>query len=360
MKEQTPISTPLSKRWREFRIQVVPALVFAGSVVAAVYLWSISVVAPVMQAVAEAPRAQVTSPQPGRLIQLNVAQYQKVSQGEPVAVLLPADPRAPLDLMQSELNLLRTRLDPRMTEQRNATDLQRLRLEILLQKVALATAKVTLRRAESDFARNARLLGEKLVSQDLYELSERDRDVAKIDVEEKTRLIAELEENFNSLGNMGGPVPGSPLEDSRAATLKAQEEKLKTIEAMLGPVTLVAPIDGVISSVLRQAGENVVDGEPILIISSPDTTRLMGYLRQPLPLDLKPGQAVEVHTRSVRRGAALATVLNVGPQMEPITNSLAMIRPGSLVDMGLPVEVSLPPGLNLRPGEIVDLSLPQR
>jgi hypothetical protein len=39
-----------------------------------------------------------------------------------------------------------------------------------------------------------------------------------------------------------------------------------------------------------------------------------------------------------------------------ITNSLAFIKTGSLVDAGLPVIVSIPPGLSIRPGEVLDLN----
>ena len=41
--------------------------------------------------------------------------------------------------------------------------------------------------------------------------------------------------------------------------------------------------------------------------------------------------------------------------METITNSLAFIRQGSLVDAGLPVVVEIPKGMKIRPGEAVDL-----
>jgi multidrug resistance efflux pump len=347
MNSPTPIPTPAANKWREFRIQVVPVIVFVASVIAAVYLWKTSIASTSLQAMAESPQAQVTSSHPGTLLQVKVSQYQQVKRGEAVAVLLPVDTRAPLSAMQSELNLLKTRLNP----QRNAMDFQRLRLEVLLQKVQLATDQVTLRRAESEFERNSKLYADKLVSQELFELSERDRDIARVEVQEKTKLIAELERNLGSIGDSGMEKPS----DETAAIIKAQEERLKDIEAILGPITLTSPIDGVVSFIYRQAGENVRDGEPIMAITGSEPNRLTGYLRQPLPSDLRTGIPVEVRTRSLSPVLCRAAIMNIGPRLEPITNSLASARPGLPPELGLPIEFNMPSGLKVRPGEIVDL-----
>ena len=47
--------------------------------------------------------------------------------------------------------------------------------------------------------------------------------------------------------------------------------------------------------------------------------------------------------------------LAAGQSREVITNVLAMVRQGALVDVGLPVVVGLPVENRIRPGEIVDL-----
>ena len=49
-------------------------------------------------------------------------------------------------------------------------------------------------------------------------------------------------------------------------------------------------------------------------------------------------------------------ILEVGIQLEPIYTNL-LINPSARSELGLPILVSLPPGLKLIPGEIVDLNL---
>jgi multidrug resistance efflux pump len=355
-----PIPTPVAKRWREFRLQVFPILVFGSALVVITLIWSQNLTAPMMQGEVEAIRAEVASPQAGMLTELKVTRFQKVVQGEPVAVILPTDPRVPLDLIQAEMGILRARLEPRLSEQQNATAYERLRLEWLLQKVDLAMARVNLTRAESEFKRNEELWNAKLISLDLYETAVRNRERLQIEVEEKAKLIADLDQGLQRLAALGVRETTSPTAEAEMALIKSQEEKLKQAQASQGPITLLAPVDGMVCSVDRLPGENVIPGEPIIVIAAFQSQRIVGYLRQPYPIEPEVGMAVEVRTRSLRPLKHFAQILHVGSQLEPVTNSLAMVRPGQLLDMGLPIEISLPPELKTRPGELVDLTLRPR
>jgi hypothetical protein len=69
---------------------------------------------------------------------------------------------------------------------------------------------------------------------------------------------------------------------------------------------------------------------------------------------------VRIRLRSIKRQESWSQILAVGKQLEPITNSLAMLRPGLLIDMGLPISVALPVGVKLLPGELVDMSIRPR
>jgi hypothetical protein len=112
-----------------------------------------------------------------------------------------------------------------------------------------------------------------------------------------------------------------------------------------------------ITAVHRQTGEHVLDGEPIVTISSLQSDRVVGYLRQPFPLVPEPGMTAVLTTRAWKRTRFLGTVGQIGAQLEYITNSLAVIRAGTVVDAGLPVVINLPPHAQLRPGEIVDVEI---
>jgi hypothetical protein len=79
-------------------------------------------------------------------------------------------------------------------------------------------------------------------------------------------------------------------------------------------------------------------------------------MRQPLGPIPTTNDTVQVRTRSQRRQVASAQILKVGTQLEPINPAL-LSTDGTRVEVGLPILVSLPPGLRLMPGEFVDLSI---
>ncbi|MEW6160854.1 MAG: hypothetical protein AB1813_25780, partial [Verrucomicrobiota bacterium] len=159
-------------------------------------------------------------------------------------------------------------------------------------------------------------------------------------------------QRLNQLNDLQSTAPASNAFLDR---LQALEEKVASAETRFASIPLTAPIDGMVTMVFKQPGENVLGGEPIVMISGAESERIVGYLRQPFPIEPEVGMPVEVTTRSSRRLTGLARISQVGAQLEPITNSVAMVRPGMLVDMGLPIEITLPREFKVRPGELVDL-----
>src|SRR5689334_10937077 len=111
-----PIPTPLAQRWREFRINVLPLVVFSLLLGVIVLLWREAGMGGYLAGVAEGVRSVVTSRQVGLIQQLRVQPYQTVEAGEPLAILQPRDPQAELGLLQSEFQIARLRLQPSVAE----------------------------------------------------------------------------------------------------------------------------------------------------------------------------------------------------------------------------------------------------
>jgi hypothetical protein len=65
----------------------------------------------------------------------------------------------------------------------------------------------------------------------------------------------------------------------------------------------------------------------------------------------------EILTRTRKRQRFTSKISEIGAQIETITNSLAFIKQGSMVDEGLPVVFLVPMDAHIRPGEIVDVIL---
>lgn len=303
--------------------------------------------------IAEGVRSVVTAPQVGLLQEVNVRPYQWVKAGQPVALLRPLDPRAELGLMQSELDIARLRLEPSAADD-NALDFERLRVEDFRLKQELSEATLNLRLAEKTLRRNDELRKEKLISEQLYDVSVHDRDRFLAEVKEKTAATMQIEARMAKLKVMGEPEhPGS--NPAVHVFLAQAESRLAETRSNFTAVPLLAPISGMIQGVFRQAGEFVADSEPILSIASDKSDRVVAYLRQPYLVEPKVGMQVEVLTRARTRQRLPAQISEIGAQLEVITNSLAFLRPGHLVDVGLPLAITLPPDAEIRPGETVNV-----
>ncbi|HKX63512.1 MAG TPA: hypothetical protein VJS65_16770 [Verrucomicrobiae bacterium] len=349
------IPTPLAQRWREFRVQFLPLIVFSCIVGVIVVVWRQSGLTGHMTGVAEGVRSVVTSPQVASIEQLRVQPYQVVQAGDPIAILLPRDPGALLGLLQSELQIARLRFQPSVAD-RNVMNFEQIRVDLLQNKTELAMAKVNLARSENEVRRNTPLFKEKLVSEDIWDISVKTRDMYQAEVTAKGEAVAEIERRMKELQPLASPsVASSPTIDPLQEVLSRLEQTQRTVATNWGPFVLRAPISGMVSIVYRREGEFVVDGEPILVINSQWADRIVGYLRQPYAMDPQVGMSVHVATREYKSRNFWSEISQVGAQMETITNSLAFIRQGSLVDAGLPVVVEIPKGMKIRPGEAVDL-----
>jgi len=348
-----PIPLTARLRWRIFRERVVPVLMFSLLLGVASVVWSRFYGAPTMSGIADGMRTTVASPQAGWLRELKVYPYQLVNQGDPIAIVEPVDARVPLDLLRVEMELARLQHEPSVADQ-NAMNYERVRVEFLRLQAELATARVNLARAENDVRRNQQLYQQKVLSEELYDLSVKTRDAFAAEVATKASAVTEIEQRLVKLRSLGDPQMAAVDERLQAALARVEAGQAGAASNW-GPITLVAPISGMVSGISRQAGEYVVDGEPIVGVSSLVAQRVVAYLRQPYPIDPEVGMKVRVATRTEKREKFVNSIVHVGAQVEVITNALAMVRQGSLVDVGLPVVVGLPVPNRVRPGEIVDL-----
>src|SRR2546427_288566 len=265
------IPTPLAQRWREFRFRIVPILVFSGVLLVLTVMWRRYVAPPTMVGQVEPITAYVTSPKPGTLAQLNLARMQRVKSGDPVAQVITTDPKvltSSLAVIQAEIQLLRVNLQPVIDQQRYAINYDRLRLDWLSQRVDLATARVKLQLAENDLRRASELFKDKIVSEKVFDQMKTARDKFQAEVEERAKLVAELEQNVQNLGLREDPAernqkPPSP-QDVLRASIEVQENKLRLTEAELSPLTLRAPMDGLVRVINHRSGEAINVGEPIV------------------------------------------------------------------------------------------------
>jgi multidrug resistance efflux pump len=359
------IPTPPARRWREFRLQSLPFVTCFAAVIAIGVLWRESVAPVRLVGQVEPSTNTVSSPKPGVLAQMSITRLQRVKAGDPVVQVITTDPKvleSSLAVIRAEIELQRLNLQPVFGEQRYALNYDRIRLDWLKERADLATARVRLQLADSEFRRADELFRDKILSEKVFEQARSNREALFVEVEALDRLVKEHETTLNALRLRGEDSPGSqPTRESvMRASLAVQEQRLRQTEVELSPIVLKAEMDGTVSAIYRHAGEAVTVGQPIVTITALDSDRIIAYLPSSVKINAKPGMTVEVSSRSVRRQIGVGRVIEVGTQMEIIPASLLPLTGNLPPQWALPIAVSRPHEIKALPGEPVFLSFDLR
>src|SRR6267154_2120718 len=161
MKNDSPIPIPLVQRWRDARLRILPVIAFVATCGALMFLWKEHVAGRAMIGQAEPVLSNVSSYRPGVLAELLVGRFQKVKAGDPIGKVLVTDPRiltSSLAVIQAEIDSLRANMKPVLVQQHNAMDYDQLRLDWMKERAQLASARVNLELAETEFHRMDELL----------------------------------------------------------------------------------------------------------------------------------------------------------------------------------------------------------
>ncbi len=362
MDKLTRIPSPPRVVFREIRIAVLPFLAFAVVLVSTVILWRNYTGPSMLVGEVEAVRAYVSSPQGGRITQLTVGLLDRVKAGQVVGQLLPADPRllvGQLSLGRTRIGNLRDNLETRLREQNTEMSAIRLRIDWMDQRAQLASLRAQLIYARSEMDRQERLAAgggtNRLTSVAEYEVAKRELESITGQIEERSKVVDAIDQSLRQLVAEQHDQPEDGSDEFRKA-LDLEESELAALERLLGPVDLVASTDGVVAAVHRRVGENVVAGELILTLSGEKPERVIGFIRQPINVELRTNMVVEVRSRGRQRESGLGRIIAVGTQLEPVLPELLPRGTSSnTVEYGLPFLVSLPAGLRALGGENVDL-----
>jgi len=353
-----PIPIPFHLRWKEFRMRVLPFVVFLFALVILVQLWSEHVAPPMMLGEVEVVRTMVTSPADGMIRDLRIRSFEAVRAGDYLGEIVTITPELAernVAVLRAEIEQVRVGLDPVANFQRNTLNYEGLRLDWFLQRVALATAQVKLEQAESDAARITRLYERGVASEEQFDAVSSERRVLQVEVASLAETARELEVRLNTLDTELGRYT-DVMDEHLESTLRLLEERIALLEAEMAPIPLIAPQDGMVGAIERYTGEFLTAGEPILYINSGDASRIIAYLRQPASSEPVVGDLVEVRKRNRPLESGIAEVLGLGSQLEPATLTLHFsMQVESTTERVLPMLVSVPPNLSLRPGEVVDL-----
>jgi len=356
-----PIPTPPAQRWREFRIQVLPLIVFAIVVFAIISLWRTYVQPSMVVGEVESLRSDLSSLVDGQVVEVRVRPFDTVTRGQVLARVSPMDPalqEATLAQTAADLHLMKLRLDVDKT--RNLSAYSQLKLDLITERLNLGIAQARLRLAENELKRAKELYEAEVAplgigSRDSptgYEVALRDRDALVAEIDQRTKAIAELQKDLKAMETRG-VIQIAETDPVIEQAIRAQQEVLRRTAAA---TEIKAPFDGVVSRVYHQPGEKVLRGDPIVRVESRSASYIIGYIRQPIERVPTTNDTVTIRTRSTHRRMAKAPIVRVGSQMERI-NPLLLSPDGARQEVGLPILIALPPNLKVLPGEYVELSI---
>ena len=351
------IPTPAALQWREFRLRFVPVVVFGVALSTVVMMWRHYVVPAMLVGELETVQVQVKSPRAGSLTQLKVSRFQVVNAGDIVGEVVTTDPaliNAALAENLAEVTYIKNSLEPILKSEQNKINYNQLNLSLLKEQIDLTTAQVNLKYAETELERITKLFHDQVVSDREYDLALRKRNNLQEQVDGISALVVKMETEVKKV-NPGATGQSATLDPIQAA-IELAEKKFQLTQAEMSPVLLKVPMTGTVSMIHRQAGENVMAGETILTISGRSSDRIIGYLRPPLSFETKVGMTATVTTRGVRRQESVTSLLEVGSQLETITNAL-LRTPHAPYEIGLPMIFAKPPQIKALPGELFDLSI---
>lgn len=359
-----PIPTPPAQRWRQVRLVYLPRTVFAIGVIVAAVLWSSWVTPSSLVAEAEIVGVDIRSTQAGALVALKVGMLETVKAGQVIGQVANTNPgllESTLGVIRAEVAMIAATMQGVTDRQRVALEFERLQLDWMGYRVELAGLQGKLQLAEAELARLEPLHRSGIITPEAFDQVKINRDALARQSKEQAAMIAQIEPRIRAFSTPEQQAAGLSSESAVAAAIKVQEAKLKLAEEQLRPEPLVAPIDGVVSLILRRAGETVVPGEVIARINATKPSRITGFLRQPVSAKPAPGAVATVTTRGSPRVSGQAKILQVGSAMEPITPSLVAalhLPPNQPIESALRVVLAVPEGMKLLPGEHVDVSLP--
>ncbi|MBN1976992.1 MAG: efflux RND transporter periplasmic adaptor subunit [Anaerolineae bacterium] len=169
--------------------------------------------------------------------------------------------------------------------------------------------------------------------------------LAEAQVAAAQATLAELE---------AGPTAG---EVSMAeAQVRQAEAAVRMVDVQIARLTLVAPMDGIVTSRSAQVGETATAGSPLLTIANLDEVTLVIYIPENRVGQVRLGQGVEVQVDSFPAQVFEGRVANIAGEAEFTPRNVQTQE--ERVNLVFAVKVSIPnPDLKLKPGMPADATI---
>ena len=298
----------------------------------------------------EATEVRVSPEVGGRLVELNVAEGDRVASGDLIARINTADTElairrgeADRDQATAQLRLLQAgsrREDVRQAE----AQVQSAQAEVSVTDAELQSATADLQRFEALLEANAGSRKQRDDAKTRRDVAAARVTVAKERVRAATETLARLR-------------AGSRVEEVAAARARvaATEAQIATLNKSLADAELHSPVSGIVTSKLIDQGEVIAPRTPIVVITDLDHAWANVYVDEPVVPRLKLGQKATVVTDAGQRLDGTITFISPKAEFTPRNVQTADERSrlvyrvkvttdnkDGVLKAGMPVEVELP------------------
>jgi HlyD family secretion protein len=298
----------------------------------------------------EATEVHVASEVGGRILELRAVEGDRLNRGDVIATL---------DTRDTELQIQRARADrATAVAQLNlleagarVEDIRQAEAEVQVAQAEVTAIEADLKSAQLDLDRFESLLKANAGSQ-----KQRDDARARVDVVRERQRGAQ--ERTRAAGEALARVKkGARAEEIEAARTRvaASDAQIAVFDKAMSDAQLVAPVSGIVTQKLVDAGEIVMRGTPLVVVTDLDNAWANLFVPEPMVPRVKLGQPANVVTDA--GGDALSgKVTFVSPKAEFTPRNVQTAEERSKLVYRIKVSVDNRQGV-LKPGMPVDAEL---
>lgn len=300
---------------------------------------------------ADATEVQVAPEVGGRIIEMTIAEGDRVKQGEVVARLDTRDVDLALQRAQAERSQADAQLRLLQAGAR-VQDVRQAEAQVAAAAADVAAAQADLAAAETDLQRFERLLQTNSGSQKQRDDAATRRDMAR------DRVAAARARETSAREVVSRLRAGSRREevDGARARVAGVDAQIATLQKSKADAIVMAPIDGIVTERLLDPGEIVSPRVPILVLTDLDHAWAEVFVDEPMIPRIKLGQAATVFTDAGGTGLAgkvsyVASKAEFTPRNVQTAEDrsklvyrvkIAVDNRNGILKQGMPVEAEIP------------------
>jgi HlyD family secretion protein len=299
----------------------------------------------------EATDVQIAAQVGGRVLELRIAEGDRVKPGDLVARLDAAD--AELSLTRAKANLQQADAQLRLLQAGSRVeDVRHAEAQVAAGETDVRAADVELAAAGADVERFEMLLASNSGSRKQFDDAVTRRDVANARAQGARDRVRAARETVTRLR------AGSRREDIDAARahVAAANAEIATWQKAIADATIIAPIGGIVSEKVAELGELLPPRAPVAVVTDLDNVWANVYVDEPVVPRLRLGQPATIFTDAGGPGVA-GTVSYISSKAEFTPRNVQTAEDRSKLVYRIKVSVNNANGM-LKAGMPVEAEVP--